>query len=348
MQTRPLGRSGLTTSHFCLGTMTFGSNTDEADAFAQLDMALEAGITLMDAAEMYPVNPVLAETVGNTEAIIGRWRTARGASADALQIATKCSGEGVSFIRDGNPVTPASMRTALEGSLKRLQTDSVALYQLHWPNRGSYHFRKYWNWTPETQDTAQSRDALAALVGCVTDLVAEGKIQAFGHSNESAWGLTTWQHMAEATGGTRVSTVQNEYNLLCRLFDTDLAEACHHEDIGLLAFSPLAAGILSGKYSGDTTPSPSRRVNTPDLGGRLTSAALAATDEYCALARAHGVDPVHMANAFCTSRPQMAAPIIGATSAAQLAHILAGADLVLSDALLAGIATIYKKYPRPM
>lgn len=348
MQIRPLGRSGLTATHFCLGTMTFGSNTPEDDAFRQLDMAVDAGITLLDAAEMYPVNPVLKETVGNTEAIIGRWRAARGSAADTLQIATKCSGANNMMVRDGATVTPASMRGALEGSLKRLQTETVDLYQLHWPSRGSYHFRQYWGYAPETQDSAKALDELAALVDCVTDLVDEGKIRAFGQSNESAWGLTRWQAMAEATGGARIATVQNEYNLLCRLFDTDCAEACHYEGIGLLAFSPLAVGILTGKYSGDTTPAPSRRVNQPELGGRLTPTALAAADAYGALAQNHGVDPVHMALAFCTSRPFMASTIIGATTSTQLAHILAGADLVLGKALLADIATLYKTYPRPM
>ena len=347
MEIRPLGRSGLTTTHFCLGTMTFGSNTDEADAFRQLDMAVDAGITLLDAAEMYPVNPVLKETIGNTEAIIGRWRAARGAGADALQIATKCSGRG-SMVRDGATVTPATMRAALEASLKRLQAETVDLYQLHWPSRGTYHFRQYWGYAPEKQDTAQARDELAALVGCVTDLVAEGKIRAFGQSNETAWGLTSWQAMAKAIGGTPIATVQNEYNLLCRLYDTDCAEACHHEGIGLLAFSPLAAGILTGKYSGNAIPTPSRRVNQPELGGRATPSALDAADAYVALAQKHGLDPVHMALAFCTSRPTMASSIIGATTSAQLERILKGADLRLGADLLAEIELLYRKFPRPM
>ena len=348
MLTKPLGRSGLTTTKYCLGTMTFGSNTDEADSFRQLDMALDAGITLLDAAEMYPVNPVLKETVGNTEAIIGRWRASRGAVTHTMQIATKCSGAGNQMVRDGANVTPASMRAALEGSLKRLQVETVDLYQLHWPSRGSYHFRQYWKFDPAKQDSARAVDELAALVGCVTDLVAEGKIRAFGQSNESAWGVTRWQAMAEATGGTRISTIQNEYNLICRLFDTDLAEACHHEGIGLLAFSVLAAGILSDKYSGDKTPTPSRRVNQPDINGRLTPQSLAASDEYAALARSHGLSPVHMALAWACERPFMAAPIIGATTSTQLQHILEGVDTTLSDELRSGIAAIYKKYPRPM
>ncbi|MEX0970506.1 MAG: aldo/keto reductase [Paracoccaceae bacterium] len=348
MEIRPLGRSGLTTTHFCLGTMTFGSNTPEDDAFAQLDMAVDAGITLLDAAEMYPVNPVLKETVGNTEAIIGRWRGARGAAADRLQIATKCSGANNMMVRDGATVTPASMRGALEDSLRRLQTETVDLYQLHWPSRGSYHFRQYWGYEPQTQNSAKALDELAALVGCVSDLVAEGKIRAFGQSNESAWGLTRWQAMADAIGGTRICAVQNEYNLLCRLFDTDCAEACHHEGIGLLAFSPLAAGILTGKYSGNAIPTPSRRTNQPDLGGRATLTALEAADAYGALAQKHGLDPVHMALAFCTSRPLMASTIIGATTSAQLERILKGADLTLTAELLAEIGVIYKKYPRPM
>lgn len=348
MDMRKLGRTDLMVSSYCLGTMTFGRQTTEAVAHRQLDMALEGGITFLDAAEMYPVNPVTAESAGETEAIIGRWRAARGAAADRMLVATKCAGSHSDAVRPGTKVTPETMRKAVEGSLARLQTEQIGLYQLHWPTRRHYHFRRYWNFEPNKGNAEQDRAELHALVGTVTDLVAEGKIKAFGVSNETAWGITEWQHVAAATGGARVQTVQNEYSLLCRVYDTDLAEVSHFEDVGLLAFSPLACGMLTGKYSGDVTPALSRRVNSPDLGGRVNAQSLAAADEYVALARAHGVEPVHLAMAFCEARPFMASAIVGATNTDQLQLILDGLDFKLNAELAAGIQAIYRKYPRSM
>ena len=347
MKMNPLGRTGMTVSELCLGTMTFGTQTPEADAHRQLDMAVEAGMNLIDTAELYPVNPIAAETCGDSEQIVGNWLAASG-KRDEVLIATKVAGSGAKAIRDGAPISPETITTAVEASLKRLQTETIDLYQLHWPNRGSYHFRQNWTYNPADQDTAAALADITAALETLGKLVQAGKIRHIGLSNESAWGTAQFLRIAEAAGLPRVATIQNEYSLLCRHYDLDLAELSHHEDVGLLAFSPLAAGILTGKYSGDTTPQGSRRSLNPTMSGRMTPQSLMVTDEYVALAKSHGLDPVHMALAFCESRPFMAAAIVGATTSGQLAHLLKGADLVLTKEVLAGIQAIYSRTPMPM
>ncbi len=347
MQTRPVGRTGLKTHPFSLGTMTYGTQTPEADAHRQLDMAVEAGINLIDTAELYPVNPIAAETCGDSEAIVGNWLEKSGRRAEVL-IATKVAGSGAKAIRNGAPISPETITTALEASLKRLKTDVIDLYQLHWPNRGSYHFRQNWKYNPAGQDTPDSLTHINEVLETLGKLVSAGKIRHIGLSNESAWGTAQFLRIAEARGLPRVATIQNEYSLMCRHYDLDLAELSHHENVGLLAFSPLATGLLTGKYSGDTIPQGSRRSHNAELGGRLNPQSLSVADEYVALAKAHGLDPVHMALAFCTSRPFMAASIVGATTSGQLAHLIKGADLMLSDDVLAGIQAIYSRSPMPM
>ena len=347
MQTRPIGRTGLKTGIFSLGTMTFGTQTPEGDAHRQLDMAAEAGMNLIDTAELYPVNPIAAETCGDSEVIVGNWLAKSGKRNDVL-IATKVAGSGAKAIRDGAPISPETITAAVEASLKRLQTDVIDLYQLHWPNRGSYHFRQNWTFDASGQDTADTLTHMQAVLETLGSLVKAGKIRHIGLSNESAWGSAQFLRIAEAHGLPRIATIQNEYSLLCRHYDLDLAELGHHEDVGLLAFSPLATGLLTGKYSGDTIPQGSRRTLNAELGGRVNARSLAVADEYVALALAHGLDPVHMALAFCTSRPFMAASIVGATTSDQLAHLLKGADLVLSEEVLAGIQAIYSRTPMAM
>ena len=347
MQTRPIGRTGLKTGIFSLGTMTFGTQTPEADAHRQLDMAVEAGMNLIDTAELYPVNPIAAETCGDSEVIVGNWLAASGKRNEVL-IATKVAGSGAKAIRDGAPISPDTITEAVEASLKRLQTDVIDIYQLHWPNRGSYHFRQNWKYNPAGQDTADALADISTQLETLGKLVDAGKIRHIGLSNESAWGTAQFLRIAEAAGLPRVATIQNEYSLLCRHYDLDLAELSHHEDVGLLAFSPLATGLLTGKYSGDTIPQDSRRSYNAALGGRLNSQSLSVADEYVALAETHELDPVHMALAFCTSRPFMAASIVGATISGQLAHLLKGADLVLSEEVLEGIQAIYSRTPMPM
>lgn len=345
MKMIPLGRSGLTVSELCLGTMTWGSQNTEAEAHAQADLALERGVTFWDTAEMYPTNPVRAETVGRTEEIIGRWLAARGGRS-RLVIATKVTGKGQT-VRPGEPITGRTMRAALEGSLTRMKTDYVDLYQLHWPNRGSYHFRQAWSYAPYGADKAAETAHMTDILTTAQTLIAEGKVRAIGLSNETVWGAARWLHLADTLGLPRMASVQNEYSLLCRQFDTDWAEFSMIEDMPLLAFSPLAVGLLSGKYAGDVTPEGTRRAATPDLGGRITPRVFPAVAAYLGIAARHGLDPCQMAIAFCRSRPFCTLPIIGATSLTQLETNIGAAGMVLSSEVLDDIAAAHRDHARP-
>jgi aryl-alcohol dehydrogenase-like predicted oxidoreductase len=345
MQTLPLGRTGLTVSALCLGTMTWGNQTGEDDAHAQADMAVDHGVGFWDTAEMYPVNPIRAETIGHTEAIIGRWLALRG-GRERLVLATKVSGAGMGMVRDGAPITGAVLRRALEGSLTRLQTDYVDVFQLHWPNRGSYHFRQIWGYKPGN-DAAAMQAHVVDVLETARDLVAEGKVRHFGLSNESVWGAAQWLRVADAMGLPRMATVQNEYSLLCRQFDSDWAELAAMEAVPLLAFSPLAAGLLTGKYAGDVIPDHSRRVNNRDLSGRITPRVFDAVAAYLGIAARHGLDPAQMAIAWCLTRPFPVMPIIGATTVAQLQVALGAADVVLSPDILAEIDAAHRAHPQP-
>lgn len=347
MQKKPLGRAGLTVTDLCLGTMTFGTQTSIADAHAQIDLALERGIDFIDTAEMYPVNPVSKETVGRTEEYIGEWIAANPGRRGDFILATKHSGEGMQHARDGAPISAQTIPEAIEGSLKRLKTDCIDIYQFHWPNRGSYMFRKNWRFDASGQNRADTiahmEDALEAL----QKQVDKGNIRYFGLSNESAWGTTMWCQTAERIGGPRPVTIQNEYSLLCRLYDTDLAEVSANEDVGLIAFSPLAAGLLTGKYQNGAVPAGSRMSVVPELGGRKTERVFDAVDAYLKVAAEHGIDPIHMAIAWARQRPFMTSVIFGASSLAQLEHILDGDDVVLSDALMEELDMVHKRHPTP-
>lgn len=347
MRYSTLGRSDLRVSNFCLGTMTWGSQNSDAEAFGQIDYALDKGINFIDTAEMYPTTPLSAETSGETERIIGRWLARSGRRGEVV-LATKIVGAGNGTVRpDGAPIGPETLRVALEGSLRRLGTDHVDLYQLHWPNRGSYHFRRVWTFAPEQQPRGQAEE-MAAILETLGDLVREGKIREVGLSNESAWGTARYLSLAETRGLPRVVSIQNEYNLMCRMFDLDLAELCHHEDIGLLAYSPLAAGFLTGKYAGGARPAGSRAALNGDLGGRISTHSEPVAEAYVAIARQHGLDPAQMALAFVAGRPFVASVIIGATSMEQLRTDIAAADLTLSSEVLNEIAALRRRYPQPM
>jgi aryl-alcohol dehydrogenase-like predicted oxidoreductase len=345
MKMIPLGASGLTVTELCLGTMTWGSQNTEAEGHAQADLALDRGLTFWDTAEMYPVAPVLAETVGRTEEIIGSWIAARGGRS-RLVIATKITGKG-QIVRPGEPITGRAMRAAVEGSLRRLRTDYIDLYQLHWPNRGSYHFRQAWNYAPHGADKAAETAHMTDVLTTARALVDEGKIRAIGLSNESVWGAARWLHLADTLGLPRMASVQNEYSLLCRQFDTDWAEFSMIENMPLLAFSPLACGLLSGKYAGDVTPEGTRRSRTPDLGGRITPRVFPAVAAYLGIAARHGLDPCQMAIAFCRSRPFPTIPIIGATDLQQLEVNIGAAGLQLSTEVLAEIGAAHRDHPMP-
>lgn len=345
MKMNKLGRTDIEVTDFCLGSMTWGTQNTPAEGHAQIDRALDAGINFVDTAEMYPVNPVSAETVGRTEEIIGQWFAATGRRKDVV-LASKISGEGAAA-REGEPITSDSIRRAVDASLKRLQTDYIDLYQFHWPNRGSYMFRKNWGFDPSGQNRAEVIANMEDCMGALQDEVKRGTIRSFGLSNESAWGLTQWATVAERMGGPRPVSVQNEYSLLCRLADTDLAETCHNEDIGLLSFSPLAAGLLTGKYQNDAIPDKSRMSINVDLGGRKTDRVFPAVDAYLAIAQKHGIDPVHLALAWARQRPFMTSVIFGATSLDQLETALGARDVTLNDEILTDIADAHKAHPMP-
>ena len=299
-----------------------------------------AWIELMRKASSTPTNHAATET------IIGNW-IARTGQRDKWIIATKHSGQR-SELRGGQGIGPDTVRDVLEGSLQRLRTDYVDLYQFHWPNRAHYHFRRNWHFDPSEQPpAAETLDNFAATMEVLRDLVKEGKIRAFGLSNETAWGTIRWLDAAEATGGPRVATIQNEYSLMCRHYDLDLAEVGYQEDVTLLAFSPLAVGFLTGKYAGGAKPDGSRITLNDTLGGRARPSAFAAADAYVQVARDHGVDPVHMALAWCVQRPFPNIPIFGATTSAQLDHILAGLDVTLSDELLVALSKAHRDHPMP-
>ncbi|QUJ75248.1 aldo/keto reductase [Sulfitobacter albidus] len=346
MKMNQLGRTGIEVSAYCLGTMTFGTQTEPAEAHAQIDRALAAGINFLDTAEMYPVNPVAKETIGRTEEIIGDW-IARVGRRDHFVLATKHSGAGLAHVRDGSEITAQTIPEAIEGSLKRLKTDYIDLYQFHWPNRGSYMFRQNWTYDPSGQDPAAVKQNIDDCLGALQREVDAGRIRAFGMSNESAWGLTQWAEAAERGAGPRIASVQNEYSLMCRLADTDVAEACCNEDIGMLSFSPLAAGFLTGKYIGGDIPEGSRRSLNPEMGGRMTDRANPAAAAYIAVAERHGIDPIHMALAFVRDRPFMASTIFGATTLPQLDHILAGMDLTLGEEVMADLDAAHRAHPMP-
>jgi aryl-alcohol dehydrogenase-like predicted oxidoreductase len=347
MNFKTLGRTDISVSEICLGTMTWGSQNSEAEAHEQMDYAVEAGINFFDTAELYPTTPVSAETYGRTEEFIGSWMK-KSSRRRNIVLATKVAGSGRSHIRGGTELNGPRLRDALEASLRRLQTDYVDLYQIHWPNRGSYHFRQCWTFDASQQDRTKAAEEIEEILSTLGDLVKEGKTRSIGLSNESAWGTLKYLRLAEKKGLPRVASIQNEYNLLYRQFDLDLAEMSHHEDVGLLAYSPLAAGILSGKYLDGARPQGSRATINTDLGGRLQPLQEPAVKAYREVAAKHGLDLAQMAIAFCLTRPFMASVIIGATSMEQLKSVIAAKDVKLTDEVMQDISGVHRQYPMPM
>ena len=331
--------------------MTWGEASSEAVGHWQLDAAMEHGINFVDTAEMYPTNPMRRMTAGKTEEIIGNWIRNRKNHDDVI-LATKITGEGSSTVRDGGPITKSQIMRSVDESLRRLNADYIDLYQIHWPNRGSYHFRKYWNYDPTTQSSKEMDSHVLDVLSISTDLIKQGKIRALGLSNESAWGTFKFLEIAKKNNLTRVVSIQNEYSLLCRLFDTDLAELSHHENVQLLSYSPLAAGLLTGKYQNSSVPKGSRldvtRDTSPNLSGRIGPITFTAVDAYLELAKKFDIDPVHMALAFCASRPFMGSVIFGASQNEQLKHILKGLNITLSNELLIALNNVNRENPMPI
>ena len=345
MERRPLGRTGLSVSAICLGSMTWGQQNTEAEGHAQLDYALERDVDFIDAAEMYP-SPPSAETHGRTEQIIGTWLQARSNRADVI-VASKVTGPGPRFpyVRDGNlRLDRANILAAVEASLKRLQTDYIDLYQLHWPDRRTNYFGKL-GYVHDAQDVSVPlRDTLQAL----DELVKSGKVRAVGVSNETPWGVMGYLRCADNHGLPRMASIQNAYGLVNRTFEVGLAEVAHREDIGLLAYSPLAGGTLSGKYEGGARPPGARITRYGKIFTRYASArGCDAVSSYVGLARRHDLDPAQMALAFAYHRPFVTSTIIGATSIAQLASNIDAFELKLDDDVRAGIDAIHHDNPSP-
>tara|TARA_B110000008_G_scaffold99985_1_gene102749 strand:+ start:227 stop:1270 length:1044 start_codon:yes stop_codon:yes gene_type:complete len=346
MKYNKLGQTDLVVSELCLGTMTWGTQNSADDAFYQIEKSIDAGINFIDTAELYPVNPISGVTQGESERILGEWLS-RSNVRDELIIATKIAGNGPKHIRNGEGITNKSLFTAINASLKSLKTDYIDLYQLHWPNRGSYHFRQNWRFDPTKQDKNLVLDHMNEVLEACDILKKEGKVRAFGLSNESAWGTGQWLRISEDKVLPRMASIQNEYSLMCRIFDTDLAELSHNENVGLLSFSPLATGILSGKYLDGAIPKGSRGSIVNGLSGRMTPKIDAATRAYIEIADKYDLDTCQMALAWCRTRPFMASAIFGARTKDQLSNALASVNVNLSEDCLRDIEMVHKKHPMP-
>jgi aryl-alcohol dehydrogenase-like predicted oxidoreductase len=345
MKMKKLGRTDVMVSEICLGTMTWGLQNTEAEGHEQMDYALEQGVNFFDTAEMYAV-PASAPTYGKTEEIIGTWFKKTG-NRDKVILASKVAGGGRPWVRGGRGIDAAGVREAVEGSLRRLQTDVIDLYQIHWPRRGHYHFEGSWDYNPYTQNRDEVLPNILEVHAEMGKLVREGKIRYFGLSNESAWGTMQYLRQATELGLPRVQSIQNEYNFLRRYYDMDLAELAFHEDVGLLAYSPLAAGALSGKYLGGVLP-PGTRGAISGSAYRNNQYTEPAIRAYIALAERHGLDINQMAIAFCLTKPFMTSVIIGATTMDHLRTNIAAAGLTLSQEVLDGIQQIFIRYARTL
>jgi aryl-alcohol dehydrogenase-like predicted oxidoreductase len=345
MKLKKLGSSDLMVSEVCLGTMTFGEQNTEAEAHQQLDFALAHGVNFIDTAEMYPVMP-RAETVNRTEQYIGSWIKQSG-QRDNIILATKVAGpsRGMPWIRDGeNDLDAQNIRIAVEASLQRLHTDYIDLYQLHWPSRNAPIFGQ------KEFDPALERECVAieATLEVLDSLVKEGKIRHIGVSNETPWGVSEFIKHAERKQQARIISIQNPYHLMNRSFEQGLTETCYREQVGLLAYSPLAFGRLTGKYVDDVQAKGRLTQFPPTWSPRYMRPEVIATSaRYTALARAHGLTPTQLALAWCYSRWFVVSTIIGATDLTQLEENIRATDIRLSDELIAAVNEIHAQGANP-
>jgi len=345
MEYRPVGRSDIKVSAICLGSMTWGEQNTEAEGFEQMDFAFAQGVNFIDTAEMYPV-ATRKETYGRTEEIIGNWMAARGNRDDVI-LATKIVGPNAQrfgYIRGGKTrFNREHITAAVETSLKRLRTDYIDLYQLHWPDRATNDFSQL---AYEHVDGAEET-ALEETLAALDEVVKAGKVRLVGVSNENPWGVMRLLALAEQGKGPRMASIQNPYSLLNRSFETRMAEVSIREDVGLLAYAPLAAGTLTGKYLGGRWPKGARRTLWPDNRRYQGPQADAATAAYVQLARDQGLDPAEMALAFVLSRRFTTAAIIGATTMDQLKTDIGAAKVTLNEETLQAIEAIHKVHTYP-
>ena len=340
---RTLPGTELTISSLCLGTMTFGEQNTEAEAHAQLNRATESGINFIDTAEMYPV-PAKSSSQGLTESYVGSWLKQQ--ARDKIVLATKVSGpnRGMEWIRGGPQLNRTQIIAACDASLKRLNTDYIDLYQLHWPARHVPMFgQTYYEPSQEYDNTPTVLEQLSAL----NELVQQGKVRYIGVSNETPWGVSAFTQLAELHQLPRICTIQNVYNLINRNYDHGLSETCHRENVSLLAYSPLAFGLLSGKYLLDNNAD-GRMTRFANFGQRyLKPQVTPAVAAFCELAKRYDISPTQMALAWLQSRWYVASTIIGATTLQQLNENIASADLQLSAELETQIEAIHRLSPSP-
>jgi len=347
MQLKPLANTGILVPEICLGTMTFGEQNTQAEAFQQLEYALDQGLFFWDTAEMYPVPPK-PETQGATETILGNWIAQRG-QRDQLFITSKIAGpsQGGSHIRDGQTrFTAAEISSAIDGSLKRLQSDYIDLYQLHWPQRPTNFFGKLGYGNTEAYNQQQVT-ALEETLSALSDEIKKGRIRYIGLSNETPWGTLKFLHLAEKLGLEKFVSVQNPYSLLNRTYEIGMSEIAHYENVGLLAYSPLAFGYLTGKFRHGARPANARVTLFSRFSRYSNPESEWATEQYAQLAERHGLTLTQLALAFIKQQFFVTSTIIGATNLDQLKENIQAFDIDLSAEVLQGIEDIHRKQPNP-
>jgi aryl-alcohol dehydrogenase-like predicted oxidoreductase len=344
MEYNNLGQTDIKVSQICLGTMTWGEQNTEEEALKQLDYAIETGINFIDVAEMYPVPP-RKETYGLTESYIGNWLSKRK-NRDKIILATKVAAkaEWLPYIRDGQiKLDKKNIVQALDDSLRRLKTDYIDLYQMHWPDRDTNFFGKLAYFHAPEKDGVPISETLAVL----DDLVKQGKIRMIGISNETPWGCAEYLHISKEKKLPRIVSIQNPYNLLNRTFEIGISEFAHREQVGLLAYSPLAFGALSGKYLNNQKPEGARLTLFERFDRYLNPRAIQATEAYVDLAKKNGLDPSQMALSYVSGRPFLTSNIIGATSMKQLKIDIESINVKLSSEIIKEIESIHEKIPNP-
>ncbi|MCF7519802.1 aldo/keto reductase [Pseudoalteromonas sp. L21] len=345
----PLGRSGIDVSRVCLGSMTWGMQNNQADANEQIAYALDKGVNFIDTAEMYAVPPS-PDTYGKTEEIIGNWLARNKNKRDNLVIATKIAGNGLSWVRDGGDITRQAVIDAVDASLKRLQTDVIDLYQLHWPNRTSPHFGKQWPGIVRFSDadTEQNIAGMLDILEGLNDCVKAGKIKHCGLSDDTPWGISQYLRLSEQHNLPRMVSIQNEFSLLHAKDWPYLIEQCIHEDVAYLPWSPLGGGMLSGKYLNGNRPEGSRWTLVQRNGlFRDTVQSQQAIANYVDIAKTYSVTPAQLALAWCNQVDGVCSTIIGATSMSQLQDNIAAFSIELSEQAITDINNVFKQYPQP-